>query len=83
MYGNTSFRNVAVLDKHTETVWNVSWNPTGTILVSCGSDKTARVWGKEGNVSDNMSHYETSVDIAPSDCLPYTTVLDLYLSYRS
>ena len=36
------------LEGHSDKVWDVKWNPTGTLLASCSTDKTIRIWGKEG-----------------------------------
>ncbi|KAM7306389.1 putative cytosolic iron-sulfur protein assembly protein CIAO1 homolog [Ixodes scapularis] len=36
------------LEGHEDRVWNVAWNPSGTILASCGGDKSIRLWGLEG-----------------------------------
>lgn len=34
----------ASLEGHTDRVWHVAWHPTLQVLVSCGGDKTVRVW---------------------------------------
>lgn len=36
---------IGVLEAHTGKVWNVKWHPEGSVLASCGEDKSIRLWG--------------------------------------
>lgn len=42
-----AIKSVQTLDGHTDRVWTIAWNPSGTILASSGADKTIRLWAQE------------------------------------
>lgn len=37
----------AVLRGHTACVWSAAWSPCGTMLATCGGDKTVRLWRQD------------------------------------
>lgn len=37
------------LSGHTDRVWTLAWNPSGTILASSGADKTIRLWTEKNS----------------------------------
>eukprot|EP01100_Stratorugosa_tubuloviscum_P012611 TRINITY_DN602_c1_g1_i1.p1 TRINITY_DN602_c1_g1~~TRINITY_DN602_c1_g1_i1.p1 ORF type:complete len:328 (-),score=145.27 TRINITY_DN602_c1_g1_i1:18-1001(-) len=44
-----SLEKIATLQGHTDRIWNLAWSPSGSILASCGGDKTIRLWAFEVN----------------------------------
>ena len=41
------------LSAHQGIVWNVGWNPQGNSLLSCGEDKTIRLWSRNVDGNEN------------------------------
>lgn len=35
--------------------WFLAWNPTGTLLASCGGDRRVRIWGTEGQAQSGCT----------------------------
>lgn len=57
-------------------MWCVAWNPTGTLLASCGGDRVVRIWGREGTnwvckSSLTEGHQRTIRSVAWSPCGNY------------
>ncbi|KAF0700046.1 Aste57867_9432 [Aphanomyces stellatus] len=53
---------IAVLSGHAECVWHASWSPDGTLLATCGSDKTIRIWSPSRNNKDQWDCIATLED---------------------
>lgn len=67
-------KRLQTLSHHEERVWCVSWNNSGTILASCGEDKSVCLWVTEGptwkcafSSTDNHIRTVRHVSWSPSD----------------
>jgi cytosolic iron-sulfur protein assembly protein CIAO1 len=55
MSAKSTLERVAVLKGHSERVWCVSWCYDGSVLASCGADKSIRLWKATDKDSDKCS----------------------------
>ena len=55
-------RHKATLIGHDDRVWCVSWNPTGTVLASCSTDKTVKLWTNTNKENDEWKCIATLND---------------------
>jgi len=73
---------VTSLAGHTDRVWHAAWNPQGTLLATCSSDLTIRLWATEGQNEDGTEkwvcktiltdgHQRTIRQVAWSPCGKY------------
>ncbi|KAL5971498.1 hypothetical protein TSMEX_000830 [Taenia solium] len=67
-------KRLQTLSHHEERVWCVAWNNAGTILASCGEDKSVCLWVTEGSTwtcafssTDNHIRTVRHVSWSPSD----------------
>uniref|UniRef100_A0A915J0T7 Uncharacterized protein n=1 Tax=Romanomermis culicivorax TaxID=13658 RepID=A0A915J0T7_ROMCU len=44
-----SMKPLQILNDHSDRIWSLAWNPKGTLLASCSTDKTIRIWSSSGS----------------------------------
>ncbi|MGL5083748.1 MAG: eIF2A-related protein [Microcoleaceae cyanobacterium] len=49
------------LEGHSEVVWDVNFNPAGTLIASGGADDTVRLWTPEGKLVQVLKSHKRSV----------------------
>jgi WD40 repeat protein len=67
---------VSTLSGHVGRAWNVKWHPTGSMLASCGEDKSIRLWaGKDKDWSAKAvledGHEKSIREVSWSPCGKY------------
>ncbi|KAG2053303.1 WD40 repeat-like protein [Suillus hirtellus] len=81
-WSTTTWKEIAVLDAHTETVESIAISPNGRILASASHDGTARLWNLDNNqpigspLQHPYPHYVTSVSFSADEKLLATGCLD-------
>ena len=55
-------RCVATLEGHEERVWHCAWSRDGTQLASCGSDRSVRLWRRNGDAFVNSATLDDAHD---------------------
>ncbi|XP_040580285.1 probable cytosolic iron-sulfur protein assembly protein Ciao1 [Lepeophtheirus salmonis] len=50
-YDEAKLTCISTLEGHKFRIWHCAWSPKGTLLASCGEDKTIHIWGPEDHAS--------------------------------